>query len=434
VAVGLALVLVMGTPAQAHQPYGRHPAQAADGFVDSIGINTHLFYTDTVYGQYTTLIKPLLGQIGVRHIRDGSPPNRQVDYYPRLQDLTSTYGIHVTTISGSPSNGETPAQTEAVVKQIGAPVEMVEGSNEYDSSGDPNWPTTLKLYQQQLYAAVKGDAATSALPVVGPSMVLYSGGPIPPSTIGDLSPWSDYGNVHPYNLWPPGPPGGNIDAELAIHSQNFPGRVMLATETGYPTQGDGRHVSEAVQAKYVPRVYLEYYLRNIGRTFDYEFIDEWPAASIPPWSSPTEASFGLIHNDGTPKASYTALKNLIGLLSDPGPAFNTECLVYNIWDRTADVHELLLQKRDGTFYLVLWLELPSTDATTAQRVTVGFAHAVDSVSVYLPNQSPSTTAIYTDVKRVSLSVPDSPVVLQISPGVHDAGSNGPGGSRCSGGD
>ncbi len=44
-------------------------ARSADDFVDSIGVNTHLFYDQSVYYQkYGEIIKPKLLELGVRHV------------------------------------------------------------------------------------------------------------------------------------------------------------------------------------------------------------------------------------------------------------------------------------------------------------------------------------------------------------------------------
>src|ERR1700745_3995841 len=43
----------------------------ADDFVDSIGVNTHLAYTNTYYYQQYTQVIAALSAAGIRHIRDG---------------------------------------------------------------------------------------------------------------------------------------------------------------------------------------------------------------------------------------------------------------------------------------------------------------------------------------------------------------------------
>jgi hypothetical protein len=69
----------------------------------------------------------------------------------------------------------------------------------------------------------------------------------------------------------------------------------------YPDGGPNSQVgiSTSAQAKYIPRLFAEYFRNGIARTFVYEFYDEGtnPADQ--------EQNFGLINNDLTPKPAYT---------------------------------------------------------------------------------------------------------------------------------
>jgi len=48
----------------------RETAVGADAFVDSVGVNVHLHYNDTSYGNFAS-VERSLKDLGVRHIRDG---------------------------------------------------------------------------------------------------------------------------------------------------------------------------------------------------------------------------------------------------------------------------------------------------------------------------------------------------------------------------
>jgi hypothetical protein len=67
------------------------PARAADAFADFVGVNTHLGYGDTPYGDYEGILKPRLLELGVRHIRDGS---FNQDVLRKYQDL-GRHGIRL---------------------------------------------------------------------------------------------------------------------------------------------------------------------------------------------------------------------------------------------------------------------------------------------------------------------------------------------------
>ena len=58
----LANLQVANTQAQVYSAYE---------LLDSIGVNTHLHYTDTPYNDFAELIKPKLLELGIKHIRDG---------------------------------------------------------------------------------------------------------------------------------------------------------------------------------------------------------------------------------------------------------------------------------------------------------------------------------------------------------------------------
>ena len=72
---------------------------------------------------------------------------------------------------------------------------------------------------------------------------------------------------------------------------------MVATETGYYTGSSQYSISELAQAKYIPRVFAEYFRHSIAKTFIYEFLDEGADGEM-------EDSFGLVRADLTQKPAY----------------------------------------------------------------------------------------------------------------------------------
>jgi hypothetical protein len=60
-------------------------ARPADAFVDFVGVNTHLGYSDTTYVDYEGILKPRLLELGVRHIRDGTFNAEVLCKYPPSQ-------------------------------------------------------------------------------------------------------------------------------------------------------------------------------------------------------------------------------------------------------------------------------------------------------------------------------------------------------------
>ncbi|MEU7004975.1 CARDB domain-containing protein [Nonomuraea sp. NPDC046570] len=384
-------------------------ANASDSFVESIGVNTHLSYYDTPYGNYDGLVKPLLKQAGIRYQRTGA--SLQDTKVPKeLKDLAAN-GIHTNWIA-DPS--DTPAEIVQYVKSAAPAIVSVEGPNEPDVFTPSQFPDGTRAFQNDLYKQVKADPDTKHLPVLAPTPVRNGSA----AKLGQVS--CDIGNAHPY-------PGGNIptislDANLANASVVCPDRPVQITETGYHNAlqaiSGQPGISEKAGAKYIPRTYLESFRRGLPRTYVYEFIDEFED----PNHQDPEARFGMVRHDGTPKPAFTALKNTISLLADPGADFKPGTLDYQLSGDLTNVHRVLLQRRDGSFQLVLWLNTPSFDLssktdTTAppQTVKVDLPSTFAKAQTFLPVTSTSSTATYNNPTSLTLSVPDQPLVVTLTP-------------------
>lgn len=399
------------------------PAKSAAAFVDSIGFNTHLHYYDTAYGNFS-LIKQRLQEAGIQHIRDGGSDPTWVQHINQL----GNEGIK-TTVVIDPNIGVGPDASYDIkppgyqvlnfVKNIIPDgVEAVEILNEFDiwhqsgysRNGQPvtsdNWVAYLRDFTRDTYNQINSDPATQNIPVIGPSFVY----PDSSQRVGDLSQWVDYGNMHPYN-YPSYPGNGNLDQEMSNRSLPFKTLPMIATEAGYHTANitNDRSVSEAVQGKYIPRVFLNNFNQGIYRTFSYELIDQTPNPND------GEANFGILRYDGSPKPAFTAMQNLIQLLDDTETNFTPGSLNYRLSGNTNYLQQTLLQKQNGDFYLVLWLEVPSTDQTNSHQVTLTLNTAIEQATTYLPNDSANAVAQFTSPTQLTLTVPDSPLVVKLTP-------------------
>ncbi|CAF1483372.1 unnamed protein product, partial [Adineta ricciae] len=77
-----------------------------------------------------------------------------------------------------------------------------------------------------------------------------------------------------------------------------------------------------------------------------------------------EGAFGLLRNDLSEKPSFRAITNLISILNDKGPNFEPSILNYTINGNVENIRQILFQKRNGDFYLMVWLEVSSWNFTT----------------------------------------------------------------------
>ena len=180
----------------------------------------------------------------------------------------------------------------------------------------------------------------------------------------------DDANLHNYlGGRNPGTPGwgsggyGSIVWNLALTSGAWPGKPVITTETGYVNDlTQMNSVPEDVSGKYLPRVLLEQWMNGIKKTYIYELVDEG--------SGQPDNGYGLLHSDFSPKPAYNAIKNVLGLLADPGPAFQASGLDFTLSGNLANVQHVLLEKRDGTFYLAIWVEQPDYDVNAKQELSV----------------------------------------------------------------
>jgi hypothetical protein len=364
----------------------------SDAFVDSIGVNTHMSASGTSYTSSSFI--SLLEASGIRHVRDGLQASPS--WYAQTLKRLGAAGIHASLVMNP---GQTAQQITSTVSGLKGSIEAVEGLNEPDDHGQPAsvWIPAARSAQQTLWSTVKGNAATASLHVVGPSIVSESNH----AALGNLSTYMDRGNIHDYfSNFNPGTSGwggldrygiyGSISSGMNVSAINSGSNPIWATEAGYQDAGTTR-VDDRTLARYVPRLFLENFLHNIDRTTIYAFYDDGGIAPD---------HFGLVTPSNAPKSSYYAIKSLIHSLADPGPTFSSTSLSYMLAGSTSNVQHLLLQKRDGTYELVLWVETESYNPSTfsdivvsAQTLTLKPAHLPSTASITTIGDSGNATSI-----------------------------------------
>ena len=400
-------------------------ARSADSFVDSIGVNVKLSYLDTPYGDFDKL-EAVLKRSGIRHIRDGLTAKPEIQQ--RLLKLHAD-GIGATLIVDGDAliPGFGPQNEFLKRMAVLAPaVEMFEGTNEADAGcafDGKQFPSSLDELQHILYRTVK-NGPYAAIPVIAPSMGY------PPNSTKIPNEPGDFGNIHSYHgARNPGTTENRLDLPkfyLGNSAIVSPGKPVICTETGNPTAAYPDpglwmpRISEWAQGKYSLRTYLEYFNSGIVRTFIHELIDEHPNPYL------DEQNFGLLRNDWSPKPAFTGITNTIAILSDPAPkAFTPSALSYQLTGEMSNVHHTLLQKRDGTFYLVLWQEAPSYDPNRFQDIGVPDAAVqlqvrpteFDAVYTYQPMawSTPCALDLVAADGTVKLNVADQPLIVQLLP-------------------
>ncbi|MCW2807956.1 MAG: hypothetical protein JWQ93_1911 [Marmoricola sp.] len=386
----------------------------ADSLVDSYGVGIHLAFLDTPYAD-ATAVADKLSELGVRHVRDDLFMNNPRQY-AGIRTVADR-GIRFNLIMGRPTSPATPAQyVDTVATQLPAgSVESVEGTNEWDLSGRPEWVAEMQTRQRDLYLASKANPATASLPVLAPALA-YRWNYVP---AGDMSQYADVANGH---MYPGGYQPSNQVSQIttAIRGSIPSTKPLVTTEAGYHnalnTTNGHLPVPEDVAGVYTPRVLLEHFVRGEQRVYTYELIDEFDDPGL---TNP-EAHFGLLRRDLTPKPAYAAMKTLLGLASDPGTAFTPAPLPVKVEGYPSDGRYVLTHKRNGQYVLFLWRDVAVYDPVLQQPTTVTPTNVTlrlvkdKDLKVYRPSQG-STPVTQVQGSSLPLQMDGQVTAITIDP-------------------
>jgi hypothetical protein len=406
-------------------------AVAADDFLNSVGACTHVAQGVDAPTQSATAMT----YAGIRNLRDDGNPSAVQGWISMHQSA----GIRVCVLSN-----QDVASTINMAKQLNAAGALlaVEGPNEpnnfpvtYQNQTSSSAMTFVPVahFQRDLYAAVKAEASLTGIPVFHSS---EAGGSEPdnvglqfltiPSGAGTTMPdgtkYADYANVHNYvcghssklvdNVaWNASDPtlNGDWDGLYVEYGHTWHGGFTgysnaelvklprVTTETGWVTSGSGA-ITQEQQGRLLLNLYLSAFKRGFAYTFVYMLRDD-----------PNQGYWGLFDTSYNPKKSGAYLHNLTTILADRG-ARTPGKLNYSITNEPTTVHDLLLQKADGTFALVVWDERPMGGS---DDVTVSLNTSRTTVSIYDPTVGTSPSQSLHDVSSVALTLTDHPVVIDL---------------------
>jgi hypothetical protein len=298
----------------------------------------------------------------------------------------------------------------------------------------PSWLAVARL-QRDLYAAVKSDPALKKYPVWS---ISEGGGQTDnvglqflkiPEGAKTLMPagthYADFANVHNY-IYHPASPGladnktwnaadptsackvdglyGNYGRTWAKH---FPGYSesdliklpRVTTETGCTIEGP---ITEEIHGLNLLSMYLAQFKRGWSHTAVYLLRDRTDEAG--------NQSFGFFTRDYKPRKAVIYLHSLTSILADKGSPAKLGQLNYTIPNQPATLHDLLLQKSDGTLMLILWNER----VKGSDEVTVELGETFANVKVFNPTIGKEPVQVAKDAKAIKLTLSNHPLVLELN--------------------
>ena len=167
-----------------------------------------------------------------------------------------------------------------------------------------------------------------------------------------------------------------------------------------------------LEAAYILRTLLLAWNHGVRRTFIYELLDEFPGSG-----------YGLLRHDFTEKPAYVALRNLLSILNDSSKPVKPGWLAFSIEHSNPSLCHTLLQKTDGSYDLILWLERSSYDESIPQtkgrlpsdnvQIAIDPAFGVSQLISFNENGSTSHKDFATPSSTLALGVNDRLTILRI---------------------
>ena len=365
-----------------------HPAHSVNEFLNSIGVNS------AIYRRAESVDRTIecINYLGARWIRtdESMHTDRQVAVIKQLTDAT---GVKISTSLGSGgSNIDELIQGSRRMADMGVLL-AIEGNNEPNNWGiryngqeggrDKSWVAVARLHRD-LYQAVKSDDVLRHYPVwattetgamtdnVGLQYLEVPKGAADVAEEFRGVRFADVANCHNYFVHPTWVAPKNNQTWLSSlptsaakgdHLQGNYGLTWLkkykgysdeelqclprvTTETGATISG---RMTEELQARMYRSCYLSQFAQGWSHTAIYILCDRSDEAG--------NQSFGFFDKDYRPRRAALYLHNMTTLLEDDKPAKRLSSVAYSIENQSAEVHDLLLQKSDGSFALIIWGEL-----------------------------------------------------------------------------
>ena len=357
------------------QPAPIGTATATD-FHNAVGVNLHLQYGDTPYGDLKR-VEDALTFLDLQHVRD-SAFRRGAEAFGRYVALAQR-GVHFDLIFSSALEEQSRRTGDFSLVAPGA-VEMVEGPNEINN--DPvlrngkHGVAAAQALQAALYTRFHAASARGKPVVLG-----YTNWP-PSNGLADAV------NVHSYAK-EGASPFKQMSWDLAlVQGSEPPRRPFYFSETGLATSSTK---NQDQQAAIVLTELLDGFRLGAVRTYIYELFDEH-ADRIGSLSDP-EDHYGLFDVSGRPKIAARDLHTLMSLSKAEG-AKASPVAVKRLQVRAGPpglTNSLALSKVDGSWILIVWREPGSR--TYDRAATFQFAAEMRVRTVTLANgqSSPETS-------------------------------------------
>jgi hypothetical protein len=193
---------------------------------------------------------------------------------------------------------------------------------------------------------------------------------------------------------------------MGYTQEQLNGLPRVTTETGATVGGA---ITEEIHALNLLTMYLAQFKQGFAYTAVYLLRDRTDEGG--------NQSFGFFKPDYTPRKAAEFLSKFTRILADKGSAFKAGSLDFSITPQPRTVHDLLLQRSDETFQLIIWGERLSGEDDV--EVRFGSKHAL--LKIFDPTKSIKPSRVLTNVDSLRLNISNHPFIIEIPPKKHPEG-------------
>jgi len=418
-------------------------------FLNSLGANSAVSRRDEILSKTIECVKYL----GIRWIRSGYESNVPVEDLLELHRQTGVVFSYGLLSGGNDINrllegGRALARNRALL--------AFEGPNEPNNwavkyrgkigGRDYSWIPVAEL-QRDLYMSVKNDPELKRYPVwnlseggaevdnVGLQFLTIPEGVDTIMSAGTQ--YADYANCHNYACHPTLPAlidnqawyaadpvikavpeyeerGGHFDGLFKNYGETWLKKYKgykeeelkvlprVTTETGI-TIDESRGITEEIQGLLYLHIYLSQYKRGWRYTSIYILRDRSDETG--------NQTFGFYRPDYSPRKAAHYLHNLTSILKDEGKEFIPGRMGYEIEGQNEYVHDLLLQKSDGRFYLIIWNE--RFGSKKEDEVVVKLSKRYKEIKIYDVVKGIEPVEKLKETDTIKLKLKNSPLIIEI---------------------